>query len=182
MPVRHIVLYGSLRRGEPNHRRLGLDRSTAGLVVGKLVEAGLIARATDAEDQRRYRLRITRRGRERLAALEGPVAEERARLLAPFTAEEAKQFLALLHRFVDARDVVGGNAERDVDLLAGDTTTGRSAVGAVEGDTRRRIAVAAHLRADALRGLATADRRGHTAGSGRRRTWLAVPTRNHRTR
>jgi DNA-binding MarR family transcriptional regulator len=86
-------------------RRLGLDRSTAGLVVGKLVEAGLIARATDAEDQRRYRLRITRRGRERLAALEGPVAEERARLLAPFTAEEAKQFLALLHRFVEAHNL-----------------------------------------------------------------------------
>jgi DNA-binding MarR family transcriptional regulator len=85
-------------------RRLGLDRSTAGLVVGKLVEEGLITRQTDAGDQRRYRLRITRRGRERLAALEGPVAAERAQLLAPFSEAEAAQFLALLQRFVDAHN------------------------------------------------------------------------------
>ncbi|HTW82859.1 MAG TPA: MarR family transcriptional regulator [Candidatus Sulfotelmatobacter sp.] len=85
-------------------RRLGLDRSTAGLVVGKLVDAGLVARQTDAGDQRRYRLRITRSGRERLAQLAAPVAAERARLLSPFSADEAAQFLALLQRFVDAHN------------------------------------------------------------------------------
>ena len=43
-------------------RLLGLDRSTTGLVVRKLAERGLIARATGTVDSRRRELRLTRAG------------------------------------------------------------------------------------------------------------------------
>jgi len=79
-------------------RLLGLDRSTTGLVVRKLAERGLIARAMGAGDLRRRELRLTQAG----VALAGRVSKDarraQRRLLSPLPAREGARFLRLLTR------------------------------------------------------------------------------------
>jgi MarR family transcriptional regulator, lower aerobic nicotinate degradation pathway regulator len=79
---------------------LGLDRSTTGLVISKLEAEGLLERRPDAADQRRKALRLTRKGHALLQRLETPSQRTARRVMEPFTAEEAKQFLLLLKKFV----------------------------------------------------------------------------------
>jgi DNA-binding MarR family transcriptional regulator len=83
-------------------RLLGLDRSTTGLVVRKLAERGLIARAMGAADLRRRELKLTRSG----AALRSRVAKHarhaQQRLLSPLPARERSRFLDLLARLTEA--------------------------------------------------------------------------------
>lgn len=85
-------------------RLLKLDRSTTGLVVKNLEERALIERVIDPEDRRRRVLGLTAEGRaalERLRTL-GKTAHERG--LSVFDAEEARTFVSLLSRFVEAHD------------------------------------------------------------------------------
>ncbi|MBX9841841.1 MAG: MarR family transcriptional regulator [Xanthobacteraceae bacterium] len=79
---------------------MGLDRSTAALVVGNLEKDGLIVRRSDAIDRRRKMLELTDRGRERLARLAAPARRVQQRVLSAFAPDEAKMFLMLLHKFV----------------------------------------------------------------------------------
>jgi DNA-binding MarR family transcriptional regulator len=83
-------------------RLLGLDRSTASMVIAKLVKAGLVARGIGAGDRRRRALVLTPKGRRLIDRLEGPLERARTRVLSPFTAEEAAQFVALLDKFTAA--------------------------------------------------------------------------------
>jgi DNA-binding MarR family transcriptional regulator len=83
-------------------RLLGLDRSTTSMVIAKLVKAGLIVRAVGPGDRRRRALVLTAKGRRLIARLAGPLERARARVLSPFTAEEAAQFVALLDKFTAA--------------------------------------------------------------------------------
>jgi DNA-binding MarR family transcriptional regulator len=82
-------------------RLLGLDRSTTGLVVGKLEDAGFVVRGADASDRRRKTLKLTAAGLAMLRRLSKPAERAQERLLAPFSPREREQFLALLGRFVD---------------------------------------------------------------------------------
>lgn len=81
-------------------RRLGADRSTSALVVSKLEASGWIKAETSEMDRRRKVLSLTPAGQEMLDALAAPAKAARERLLQAFTPAEAKEFLALLDKFV----------------------------------------------------------------------------------
>lgn len=83
-------------------RRLGMDRSTSALVVSKLETAGWVEMQTNPLDRRRKALTLTPAGRKALEDLAGPAQASRARLLSPFSAEEAEVFLRLMEKFVGA--------------------------------------------------------------------------------
>jgi len=78
----------------------GLDRSTTGLVLGKLEGAGLVVRSAADSDRRRKQLKLTRRGETAMRKLAEPARRAQEKALAPFTAAERRQFLALLTKFV----------------------------------------------------------------------------------
>lgn len=81
---------------------LGQDRSTTAMVLGKLVDDGMVARKLSAFDRRRRELALTDAGRSTLAALAEPVRRSHDRLLSVFEPGDAEQFLGLLHRFVES--------------------------------------------------------------------------------
>ncbi|HLJ19087.1 MAG TPA: MarR family winged helix-turn-helix transcriptional regulator, partial [Stellaceae bacterium] len=83
-------------------RLLGLDRSTTGMVVRKLAERGLIARATGAGDLRRRELRLTRAGAILLRRVGADAQRAQQRLLSPLPARERARFLGLLARVTEA--------------------------------------------------------------------------------
>ncbi len=78
----------------------GLDRSTTGLVLGKLENAGLVKRSAAETDRRRKQLKLTRRGETALRKLSDPARRAQEKALAPFSVVERRQFLALLTKFV----------------------------------------------------------------------------------
>lgn len=82
-------------------KKVGLDRSTTGLVVKKLESEGLIVRVDDTKDHRRKVIVLTARGERKLESLRGPAARAQEIALTPFNSEEAEQFLALLEKFVN---------------------------------------------------------------------------------
>jgi DNA-binding MarR family transcriptional regulator len=95
-------------------RMIGLDRSTTGLVVGKLEKAGYVTRGFDEGDRRRKTLKLSASGSAALRRLVTPATSASARLLAPFNATEKKQLLALLARLVTTYNgVVRTPLERD---------------------------------------------------------------------
>ena len=78
---------------------LGLDRSTAGMVLTTLEEAGLVGRVVGQQDRRKRSLQLTAAGERMLARLVDPARRAQARVLSAFTPAEQKQFLALLDKF-----------------------------------------------------------------------------------
>ena len=83
-------------------RLLGLDRSTTGMVVRSLEQAGLVARATDPVDKRRRMLRLTLAGQRMLLRLQQPAMLAVEQLLAPLSPVERPLFLELLGRLTGA--------------------------------------------------------------------------------
>jgi DNA-binding MarR family transcriptional regulator len=81
-------------------RLLGLDRSTTGMVIKKLEQAGLIGRVVGAHDRRRSSLALTRAGERMLERLAEPAQRAQARVLSAFTPAERAEFLALLDKFI----------------------------------------------------------------------------------
>ena len=81
-------------------KKVGLDRSTAGLVIKKLESDGLVLRIEDPGDRRRKVIVLTAKGERMLASLRGPAARAQEVALSAFEPEEATQFLALLEKFV----------------------------------------------------------------------------------
>ena len=79
---------------------LGLDRSTTGMVLGKLEQAGFIERSREARDRRKHKLVLTRAGERMLERLAEPAGKAQARVLATFTPSERATFLRLLEKFV----------------------------------------------------------------------------------
>lgn len=81
-------------------KKVGLDRSTTGLVIKKLEAEGLIVRVDDAQDRRRKIIVLTARGERKLEGLRDPAARAQEAALSAFEPEEAAQFLQLLNKFV----------------------------------------------------------------------------------
>ena len=79
---------------------LGLDRSTTGMVLGKLEKAGLVGRSIGKHDRRRRNLALTRAGEHMLEQLAEPARRAQMHVLSPFTATERTAFLGLLEKFV----------------------------------------------------------------------------------
>lgn len=82
-------------------KKVGLDRSTTGLVVKKLADDGLVVRVDDPKDRRRKILVLTAKGERHLERLREPAAKAQKIALSAFTPEEAETFLSLLGKFVD---------------------------------------------------------------------------------
>ena len=78
---------------------LGLDRSTTGMVLGTLQEAGLVGRVIGATDRRTRSLKLTPAGERMLARLVEPARRAQARVLSAFTPGEQQTFLDLLEKF-----------------------------------------------------------------------------------
>src|SRR5262245_8392578 len=76
---------------------LGLDRSTTGMVVQKLEQAGLIARGVSA-DRRRRSLHLSGTGEKMLSRLAQPAKRAPARLLPALAPRERTQFLDMLDK------------------------------------------------------------------------------------
>jgi DNA-binding MarR family transcriptional regulator len=81
---------------------LGLDRSTTGMVVAKLEQAGLVERCIGTSDRRRHSLALTPAGEKMLERLDAPARRAQTRLLSTFTPQERTQFLALLDKLTRA--------------------------------------------------------------------------------
>jgi DNA-binding MarR family transcriptional regulator len=82
--------------------RVSLDPSSLAEVCRRLVERGLVSRARDAADGRRYVLSLTRTGQQALRDVTPRVDEVGARLLDDFSPEEASELMRLLSRLVGA--------------------------------------------------------------------------------
>lgn len=78
--------------------RLFIERPTATVLIGKLVERGLLMRVADTADRRSYGLRVTEAGGTLLRTV-GPLATETAeRTLTVFDKSEQEQLQSLLLR------------------------------------------------------------------------------------
>lgn len=82
-------------------RAMGVDRSTAGLVLSNLAQHGLINRVSDPSDRRRKLITITEAGLEALRNVQPAALAVKERLLAVFTDEEADHLVRLLKKLVD---------------------------------------------------------------------------------
>jgi DNA-binding MarR family transcriptional regulator len=80
-------------------KQLGLDRSTTGMVLSKLEDAGLVGRVVGEDDRRKRSLQLTRAGERMLARLAEPARLAQARVLSAFEPHEREQFLELLDKF-----------------------------------------------------------------------------------
>ena len=78
---------------------LGLDRSTTGMVLSKLEQAGLIGRSVGAHDRRQRLLALTPTGERMLTRLKAPADRVIRRQLAAFTPRERVRFLDMLEKF-----------------------------------------------------------------------------------
>lgn len=87
-------------------RLIGLDRSTAGLVVKLLAERGLLERSVNDQDNRRMRLRLSPAGRRLLASIEPAAGRAQKAALSALPPSKRKQFLALLGEFLRGHDAV----------------------------------------------------------------------------
>ncbi len=83
-------------------KKVGLDRSTTGLVIKKLEQDGLVVRVEDAQDRRRKIIVLTAKGERKLESLRPAAARAQEIALSAFDRDEATQFLQLLEKFVDS--------------------------------------------------------------------------------
>ena len=81
---------------------LGLDRSTTGMVLTKLEDAGLVGRVVGAHDRRKRSLKLTPAGDRMLKRLAEPARRAQERVLSAFSPRERETFLDLLDKFARA--------------------------------------------------------------------------------
>ncbi|AWW36704.1 MULTISPECIES: MarR family winged helix-turn-helix transcriptional regulator [Streptomyces] len=91
--------------------RVGLDRSTVAEVIGRLGRRGLLDKARDPRDGRRFLLRATDEGVRAHRKLAVRTARMNQVLLAPLSAAEQTQFLELIRRVSDAAEGLRNPAE-----------------------------------------------------------------------
>lgn len=88
-------------------RLLGLDRSTTGMVVGRLEERDLLRRHVDPEDKRKRVLHLTPAAEKLLVQVQPVVRRAQERLLAVFTPLERQMLTGLLERLIDTDENQG---------------------------------------------------------------------------
>ncbi len=82
--------------------RLGIDRSTATVVIRLLEKNGLVTRQTSKEDKRRKTLTLTPEGVKKIEEALKVASSIREGILRPFTPEEAQIFTSLLKKLVNS--------------------------------------------------------------------------------
>ncbi len=96
-------------------RLVGLDRSTAGMVIKTLSERGLIERVVNREDKRRMRLKLSAAGERLLIEIAPVAARAQERVLRVLPRGSRAAFLDMLETFLASHD-----APIDIaDVLAG---------------------------------------------------------------
>jgi len=102
IPTLRILATEGEQRASDLAERLRVDLSVISRQVGALIEAGLVARATDPSDRRVHRLAITEVGEATLHAHREQMVELISRGLADWSDEEVVQFARGLRRFADS--------------------------------------------------------------------------------
>jgi DNA-binding MarR family transcriptional regulator len=90
-------------------RLVGLDRSTAGMVIKTLSDRGLIERVINRKDKRRMLLKLSAAGERQLVEIAPAAARAQERVLSALPRESRAIFLDMLERFL-----AGSNALIDV--------------------------------------------------------------------
>ncbi|MCP5272775.1 MAG: MarR family transcriptional regulator [Burkholderiaceae bacterium] len=107
-PVQFAALASVVRQPGMDQRTLaggiGLDTSTTAGVVDRLEKRGLVRREAAPDDRRVRRLVATDAGRALLTAVWPGMQRAQQRILAPLSAAERRQFMALLGRLVAANN------------------------------------------------------------------------------
>jgi DNA-binding MarR family transcriptional regulator len=80
--------------------RLRVDRTTMVALIDALEQGGLVQRRRDREDRRGYQVSITKKGANRFQRAHEAVREVERDFLETLSAEEQRQFLALLEKLV----------------------------------------------------------------------------------
>ncbi|MEV7422441.1 MULTISPECIES: MarR family winged helix-turn-helix transcriptional regulator [unclassified Streptomyces] len=86
--------------------RVGLDRSTIAEVISRLDRRGLLAKARDPRDGRRFLLRLTDEGDRTHRRLTVRTARMNQVFLGPLSADEQHLLLDLLRRVSDAAEAL----------------------------------------------------------------------------
>jgi DNA-binding MarR family transcriptional regulator len=82
-------------------RRTGIDRSDVVAALNELADRGLIKRSPDPDDRRRNIVKITAAGTKQLSGLDKVLAGIQEKVLAPLSAAERTQLIALLTRLLE---------------------------------------------------------------------------------
>ena len=98
--LHQLQLLGQAGQGELADA-LGIDRSNLAAIVAELSDRGLVERARDEADRRRYVLRLSRDGERLLRRAEGAIATAEQELLSPLDGEQREQLYGLLRRLAD---------------------------------------------------------------------------------
>ncbi|MDQ6915075.1 MAG: MarR family winged helix-turn-helix transcriptional regulator [Actinomycetota bacterium] len=84
---------------------VGVDYSNLATVAGGLCERGLIARARDDADRRRYALELSPAGRRLVERADRAIAAGEDELLGALNPAEREEFSALLRQVADAAEI-----------------------------------------------------------------------------
>ncbi len=87
-------------------RLVGLDRSTAGMVIKMLSERGLIERVVNCRDKRRMRLKLSAAGKQLLIEIAPAAARAQERVLRVLPRESRAVFLDMLKTFLAGHDAL----------------------------------------------------------------------------
>jgi MarR family transcriptional regulator, lower aerobic nicotinate degradation pathway regulator len=87
-------------------RLVGLDRSTAGMVIKTLSERGLIDRVVNRRDKRRMRLKLSATGKRLLIGIAPAAARARTRVLRGLPPGSRAAFLNILQLFLAGHDAL----------------------------------------------------------------------------
>ncbi len=87
-------------------RLVGLDRSTAGMVIKTLSERGLIERVVNRRDKRRMRLKLSAAGERLLIGIAPAAARARTRVLRGLPHGSRAAFLNILQAFLAGHDAL----------------------------------------------------------------------------
>jgi DNA-binding MarR family transcriptional regulator len=82
-------------------QQVALDAATSGAVIGRLEARGWLRRDSDVSDKRRKLLWLTDEGRKAAHQMKKPVQNVQNKLLAPLSADERRQLVALLKKITD---------------------------------------------------------------------------------
>jgi len=87
-------------------RLVGLDRSTAGMVIKTLTERGLIERVVNLRDKRRMRLKLSAAGKRLLIDIAPAAARARERVLRGLPHGSRAAFQRILEAFLAGHDAL----------------------------------------------------------------------------
>lgn len=95
----------------------GVDRSTMANLAERLEARGMIKRMQSLLDKRQKLLYLTAEGKQKLVHLKYRVQKVQERLLAPFSKDEAQEFVRLLEKLVHASNEISRAPMRSIESV-----------------------------------------------------------------